>query len=249
MSQTSSDTWIRRYHPTEAPVRLVCFPHAGGSASFYHPVSAQLTPAIDVVAVQYPGRQDRRTETAFTDVVEHAEAISAALRGWDDRPLAFFGHSMGALLAFEVTRVRERTGEPVPQRLFLSGRRAPSVYLAEDLPTDDDGVIAKLRELAGTNPAILGDPELMRMALPALRADYTAVDAYRPGDDVSVDVPLDVLTGDADDRTRIEDARAWERHTTAGSELTVFPGGHFFLADRAPEVLALVRERLSGVTV
>ncbi|MDQ0954324.1 surfactin synthase thioesterase subunit [Streptomyces phaeochromogenes] len=110
---TNSERWIRRYHPApDASTRLVCFPHAGGSATFYHPVSRALSPEIDVVAVQYPGRQERRTEPLVDSVEKLADLIVPELEPWLDRPLTFFGHSMGASLAYEVAlRLRRGTAE------------------------------------------------------------------------------------------------------------------------------------------
>lgn len=128
-SPNPGNLWIRRYHPApEAAERLVCFPHAGGSASFYLPVSTALSPAVDVLGVQYPGRQDRRHEPGVTSVADLADSITRALADWGDRPLTFFGHSMGAVVAFEVARRMEGAGGG-PVRLFASGggrRPAPA---------------------------------------------------------------------------------------------------------------------------
>ncbi|MGW1807667.1 thioesterase II family protein [Streptomyces sp. NPDC002078] len=239
--------WIRRFHPAaESGVRLVCLPHAGGSAPFYFPMSRALSPEVDVVSVQYPGRQDRRMDPAVEDIGEYADAIAAELKPWLDRPVALFGHSMGAVLAFEVTRRLERDLGLVPLAVFASGRRAPSRYRDENVHRrDDDGIVEEMRLLSGTDAQILGDEEILRMVLPAIRSDYTAIENYRAAPGLTVSAPITVLTGDNDPRTSLEEAEAWRGHTTGAFDLRVFSGGHFFLANHQEEILKIVSETLS----
>lgn len=242
-----SDEWIRRYRPAPgAAIRLVCLPHAGGSASFFLPVSAALSPAVDVLAVQYPGRQDRLREPMIDDLGDLADAVVTALTPWLDRPFAFFGHSMGATLAFEVTRRLEQGAGPAPLHLFASGRRAPSRHRDENVHLGgDDRIIAELTELSGTDTRVLGEEEMLRMVLPAIRNDYRATETYRyrPGPPLSC--PITVLTGDADPKTSLEEAEAWRDHTTGPFDLRVYPGGHFYLADHQSEVLDAITDRLA----
>lgn len=221
-------------------------PARRGSASFYVPVADALSPGVDVAAIQYPGRQDRRHEPGPASVAELADRIVEALAGWDDRPLTFFGHSMGSLVAFEVARRMERTGSG-PVRLFASGRRAPSRTRDERVHTlDDDGVIAELRALAGTDAQVLQDEELLRMVLPAIRSDYRAVETYRCEPGAVVHCPVTVLTGDADPRTSLEEAQAWSEHTLSDADVRAFAGGHFFLSERPAEVLAVLNEHFAA---
>ncbi|MFF7458864.1 thioesterase II family protein [Kitasatospora sp. NPDC008115] len=250
MTRTADhDLWFRRYHPAgRSRVRLVCFPHAGGSASFFFPVSAALSPGIDVLAVQYPGRQDRRTEPGIDDIPALAELIFRSTDVWGDGPLALFGHSMGATLAFEVARRIERELGVTPVRLFASGRRAPSCTRDESVHSrDDDGIVRELQLLSGTDARVLGDEELLRMVLPALRSDYRAIETYRCEGGASVACPVTVMTGDADPRTSMEEAGAWRDHTSGEFDLEVFPGGHFFLAAQQQAVLKVIGERLAPV--
>ncbi|MFJ6619293.1 thioesterase II family protein [Kitasatospora sp. NPDC091335] len=242
IEQTTNSPWLIRFHPTQgAEARLVCLPHAGGSASYYFPMSRALTPRADVIAVQYPGRQDRRAEPCITDVGELADAIAAELKGHLDLPLVLFGHSFGAMLAFEVARRLEQDGHTGPLHVVASGRRAPSTHREESVHTrDDDGVIAEMRLLSGTDARLLADEELMRMALPAIRGDYTAVETYRAEPGASTRAPITVLTGDADPRTSATEAAAWQDHTSGGFALHTFPGGHFFLGDHADDVVRIV---------
>ncbi|SFW75725.1 thioesterase II family protein [Amycolatopsis australiensis] len=241
------DRWLRRYHDAdEGAVQLFCLPHAGGSASFYHPMSAGLGRAVDVVAVQYPGRQDRRAEPGIDSLPVLADRLAEVLAGRAGRPYALFGHSMGATLAFEVATRLERAGTG-PRHLFASGRRAPACRRDESVHLlDDDGMLAELRRLGGTDAAVLGDEEILRMALPAIRNDYTAAETYVHAPGPKLRTPVTVLTGDADPKTTLAEARAWQDHTDGEFELKVFRGGHFFLADHQAEVLRLISARLAG---
>ncbi|ARP74541.1 thioesterase [Streptomyces pluripotens] len=239
--------WARRYH--QAPgsaVRLICFPHAGGSASFYFPMSTAFAPGADVIALQYPGRQDRRLEPCLTDIEELADRITGTLLQLDEKPTLFFGHSMGAVLAFETAWRLERKGSgAAPRALIASGRRAPSTHRPETVhQRDDDGIIAELKLLNGTDAQVLGNEEILRMALPAIRGDYEAIEKYRCDEQRRVHCRITTLTGDADPRTTVEEAAAWERHTDGAFRLEVLPGGHFFLTNQQAAVTSLVSREL-----
>ncbi|UED87197.1 thioesterase II family protein [Streptomyces profundus] len=242
---STSDRWVRRYHPApEARTRLVCLPHAGGSASYFHGVSKALSPAIDVLAVQYPGRQDRASEPGVPSIEELADQVVAALRPWADRPLTLFGHSMGASLGFEVGIRLEAAGVRLTA-LFASGRRAPSRHRHETVHLrDDEGLIAEVKSLAGTASSLLGDEEVLRMVLPAIRNDYRAAETYRPEPGPRLSCPVLALVGDRDPKCTVDEARSWGEHTGGAFELRVFPGGgHFYLNDSVPAILDLIRER------
>ncbi|MGB2572476.1 thioesterase II family protein [Micromonospora citrea] len=251
MTDSDNGLWVRRFHPAPAGApRLVCLPHAGGSASFYFPVSRALSPAVEVLAIQYPGRQDRRLEPCVDSIGELARQVYGVLRPWRDQPLAIFGHSMGATLGFEVARLIEADGGAPVAHLFPSGRRAPSCARHETVHLlDDEGLLADVRKLSGTNQAVLGDPEMLRAALPAIRNDYRAAEtyAYTPGPKLSC--PVTVFTGDDDPKSSIDEAKAWERHSTGPFDLQVFPGGHFFLAQHQPAILRTISAALARTTV
>ncbi|MBU3068164.1 alpha/beta fold hydrolase [Nocardia sp. NEAU-G5] len=249
MSERAIDDapWIRRFHPSPAPaVRLVCFPHAGGSASFFFPVSAAMPAAVDVLGVQYPGRQDRRTDPCIADIGTLADEITDALTAWIDRPLAFFGHSMGAVVAFEVARrLEQRTGIRLIG-LYASARRAPSRHRIENVHTRDDrALVTELRALSGTDTALLGDDEVLRMILPAIRSDYTAIETYRCPADAVIGSPITALVGDADPKTTVAEARDWARHTRAAFDIQVFPGGHFYLVEHRAAVIGILTDHLA----
>src|SRR5258708_15805087 len=174
------DKWIRRFHRSEdSSIVLVCFPHAGGSASNYFAMSQALAPSIEVLAVQYPGRQDRRREPFIDNIPALADHIFDALAPMTHYPFAFFGHSMGAILSFEVARRFERRTETGPRWLFASGRRAPSRYRIGDVHLrKDQGLLAELRTAGGTQERGPDDPEEVAMIPPTNRDDSKAVAKY-----------------------------------------------------------------------
>jgi surfactin synthase thioesterase subunit len=239
--------WIRRFHPgPHGAPRLVCLPHAGGAASYYFPVSKQLASVAEVLAVQYPGRQDRRHEPCIDSIPALADALAAELRPYTDRPLTLFGHSMGASLGFEVALRLEAEGATV-RHLFASGRRAPSTPRDERVHLlDDAGLIADMKRLSGTEDEVLEDDELVRLILPAVRADYRAAETYRYTPGPPLTCPVTVLTGDADPHVTDEEARAWQRHTTGPFDLKVFTGGHFYLNSQARNVISIIEQTLRG---
>jgi len=237
--------WLRRFGPkSEAMARLVCLPHAGGSATFYLPVSRQLSPDIDVVAIQYPGRQDRRSEPGIADIDELADRVYQEIRPLTEQPLYLFGHSMGAVIGFEVARRLEADGIALAA-LFVSGRRAPSCHRDERAHLlDDAGLVDEIRKLAGTEGALLDDPELTYMILPAIRNDYRAVENYRWRPGPKLNCPVFAFIGDSDPKSTTDEASAWREHTSGPFELHVFPGGHFYLNDCAPKLIDMIRKRI-----
>lgn len=242
-AHTGPGDWIRRFHPApDAPVRLVCFPHAGGAATYYFPVSRSLAPGIEVLPVQYPGRQERRTEPFVDDIRRLAELVTAELQDDLDKPLALFGHSMGATLAFEVAQLLRRQ-QVTPLVLFASGRRAPSCHRDEHVhEATDEAVVKELERVGGTYGDVLTDPEMLGMFLPAIRNDYKAAETYRYEPDEPLDCPVVVLTGDEDPYVTRDEAEAWRRHTTGGFTLHTLRGGHFFLAEHAAEVIRIISD-------
>lgn len=245
------DLWIRRYHPADdSAVRLLCLPHAGGSASFYFPVSQALSPRVEVLAAQYPGRQDRLREPCVDNIPELADRLlPLLLEEWTDRPLALFGHSMGASLAFELAGLLEQRAGVVPVMLFASGRRAPSRFKVEDdvHRRGDDALLAEIKRLAGTDSRILGDDEVLRMVLPAIRSDYRAAELYRPERVHRVSCPVTALVGDDDPKAPLDDVRAWQEHTSGAFSMEVYPGGHFYLTEQAPRLIGRIGDALAGV--
>ncbi|MCX5345156.1 thioesterase II family protein [Streptomyces atratus] len=240
------DDWIRRYRAApEAAVQLVCLPHAGGSASYFRPMAMALFPAAEVLAVQYPGRQDRVNEPCIGDFAELTERTLAAIRPELGRPVALFGHSMGALLAFEVAKRLEADGI-VPLALFASGARPPCRPLPRHAHTaTDEELIAELAALDGTDERLLDNEDMRVLVLSALRADYRMLESYRC-DSSTVACPVVSLTGDNDAVVSIDDAAAWASHTAGRFDLHVFPGGHFYLDDHWDGVGEVLTKQLGA---
>ncbi|GHB07927.1 thioesterase II family protein [Streptomyces termitum] len=240
--------WFRRFGTApDGAVKLVCFPHAGGAASSYLPLVKALAGRLDVLAVQYPGRQDRRRERPFDSVDALAGALAEEVRPLTGGAYALFGHSMGAVVAYETLRRLLRDGLPAPRRLYVSGRGAPAPRPhVNDVLTTDAEVLAAVRALGGTVPDVLDDPELREMVMPALRADYGALGAYRWSGGAPLPVPVTALVGDRDPVVDTAASAGWRAHTTGGFDLRVFPGGHFYLDAHAAGVADLVVEGLAA---
>ncbi|MEY9860429.1 surfactin synthase thioesterase subunit [Catenulispora sp. GAS73] len=239
--------WFRTFHPgPEAGPRLVCLPHAGGAASAFFPLSTALAGRVEVLAVQYPGRQERRAEPAIESIPGLAEHLAGLLEPLTGRPLGLLGHSMGASVAFELASL---LGDRVAA-LFVSARRPPSRALPETVHMlDDHGILANIRELSGTDARLFANEDLVRLAMPALRADYRALGAYRPDRQARLDVPISVLVGDDDPLTPVDSARGWAAHTDGPCDTHVFPGGHFYINGWTTHVAEIVARTLQTVAV
>ncbi|WP_374700514.1 thioesterase II family protein [Rhodococcus sp. BS-15] len=213
----------------DAKAQLICFPHAGGSATYYRGLSESMASSpVQLVSIQYPGRQDRHREPLIDSISELADCVADVVDSSKTMPTAFFGHSMGATLAFEVARRWERRRAPA-SALFVSARRAPSVLPPKKVPLDSDvDIMRELHKLGGTDLHIFEDADTRRMLLPVIRNDYRASEFYRyqPGLDVSC--PIFALFGDRDPRASRDEIEAWSEHTSESFEARAFPGGHFF---------------------
>ncbi|EGX58121.1 putative thioesterase [Streptomyces zinciresistens K42] len=245
-----SGTWVRRLRTAEAgaAAQLLCFPCAGGAAGGYARLARALAPDLDVHAVQYPGRQDRLAEPPARDlagIVDHV-VRELPLHCAAERPLALFGHSMGALLAFETARRLERDRSPfAPVRLFLSGRASPVLGpRADDFLRDDATLLAQMRRLGGAEPQVLDDPDMRDLIMPSVRADHALLMRYTWDRGTLRDCPFTVLVGDRDPVVTVAEADRWRQLTSGPTRTVSFPGGHFYLNDRAPELAATVREAL-----
>ncbi|MCK7624546.1 alpha/beta fold hydrolase [Streptomyces sp. RS10V-4] len=235
------DPWLRRLrpgpaHPGAAAARIVCFPHAGGGAGAYRPLATAVAARTagpspyEVLAVQYPGRNDRIRESRVEDLRELAAGAFGAVAALTDRPLVLLGHSMGALVAYEVARLLERAGTG-PVHLVVSSAWAPSRVPGGTVHLRDDaGVIAELRRTSGTDARLLANPDILALALPVVRSDYAAVETYRHRPGPPLAAPVTAVTGDRDPLVPVGDVAAWRDHTGGGFRLRVVPGGdHFYL--------------------
>ncbi|MGX1885310.1 thioesterase II family protein [Streptomyces sp. NPDC055287] len=241
--------WIRCFHPKpQAAHTLVCFPHAGGSASYYHGLSAALDADIEMLVIQYPGRENRLFEEPVASVEALADSVAdVLLTRLGARPV-LFGHSMGAIVAFEVARRLERVGRAAPTGLVASACSAPSnrADRTERLgPVDeehDSEVFARIMGLGGTAQGVGEHAELIELVLPAIRADLSALGSYRAADGAVVGCPVTVFVADGDFEVPVAGAGLWGTHTTAGAEVHVFEGDHFYLSKQPEDFLDLLQE-------
>lgn len=242
--------WIRRWSGGPAPrFTLICLPHAGGSAGFYRPWAALTPPEVELLAVQYPGREERIGDPEAADMSELTAAVADAVAPLLDRPYALFGHSMGSAVAWELAHELHHRELPGPRRLFASGRAAPGTAKTGQLHRqNDDTLSAELARLGGTSQEVLADPGLRSLVLTAVRHDYRIIETYRPPDREPLSCPLHVLTGNRDPELGEERCRdragGWADLTTARTEVRVLPGDHFYLTPRRREVVATVLRRL-----
>lgn len=246
---SGSSLWFRVYRPVAWPrLRLVCFPHAGAGATAYRAWPDLLPPDIELVAVCYPGRQDRFGEPFASSVDSLAAGITRALLPLTGAPLALFGHSMGSLVAYEVAVRMEKEHRIVPHHLFVSGRWTPDreddrrLHLA-----DDDALIAEMGRLGNADLDLFAVTELRELMLGVLRADYRLLATHSRPTLHRIAAPIVAYCGDRDPGCAPDDAAGWERATAAGFALRVFPGDHFYLVPGAAELARDLVARLSGV--
>lgn len=243
-------SWIRIFKPRPtAAIRLVCLPHAGGAASFFHEWPDALGPDMEVCAIQYPGRENRIREPFAADIASMADGIAHALREWLDLPIVVFGHSMGAVVGHEVVRRLFVAHPGAVRHLVVSACAAPHRKpepLARELVAHwrDDDVVAMMKSLSANSgengTELLDDPDMREVLLPAIRDDHRLIQSYRwqPGPIPTVDVTA--FAGARDPAVKVDAVRAWSELTRGAFECRTFSGGHFYVReDRAELVRAL----------
>lgn len=232
----------------DAPLRLFCFPYSGAGASIYLPWAAALAPGIAACAVQLPGREARLAEPPFTRLAPLVAALEPEILPYLDRPFALFGHSMGALVAFELARSLARRGL-APAHLFVSGHGAPHLpdrgRRIHDLPEPE--FVDALRRLGGTPPAVLEHAELREMLLPILRADFSVCETHAHQAGAPLDCPLTALGGLADVEVTKEELQAWQEQSCGAFTLHMFPGDHFYLHTARGLLLETIRKDLAAL--
>ena len=222
-------------------IRLFFFPHAGGGASTFFQWSRLLPAFVSSYAIQLPGRETRFREPLYRELRPLVQAITAVLQPYLSEPFVFWGHSMGALLAFEVARTLQQQNL-LPQRLIVSGHNAPHVPYADthvhQAPRAD--FIDALQKLNGLPEMVLENEELLNLVLPIIRADFQIVETYQYQEGAPLSCPITVLDGKEDAKTNEEDLQAWQQQTKLPLETFTFPGDHFFLFDYQPHLVSKV---------
>jgi medium-chain acyl-[acyl-carrier-protein] hydrolase len=239
--------WLsNKSYDERAALRLICFPYAGGDVDIFRAWSKALSPAVEVCPVQLPGRGRRFFEDPFTNLTQLVQILTRELQPYLDKPFALFGHSMGAIMSFELARAlrNERLAEPV--HLFVSGWRAPHIPSRErpsyDLPQDE--FLEKLRRLGGTPAELLENAKFVKLLLPLLRADFEVIQTYAYSPQPPLTCPITALGGSHDHVAGREELEAWREHTTASFSLRMLPGEHFFLHTAQPLMLEILAREL-----
>lgn len=229
-----------------ARLRLFCFPFAGGSALTYRDWAQDLPASIEVCPIQLPGRGNRSLETPCTRLAPLVRDLTSALCSYLDRPFTFFGHSLGALISFEVALRLRAQVELSPVHLFVSGCRAPHLPSSSRpihaLP--DAEFVEEIRRLGGTPNEVLQNADIMQLLLPMLRADFAAYETYTYEAAQPLDCPISALGGWHDRETTQDELAAWQDHTGAQFQLHMFPGDHFFLRHARVPILQLLSRHL-----
>lgn len=235
--------WLRRFSGLLSPgFRLLCLPHAGGSASFFRDWRKHLEPDVELLAVQYPGREERYGEAPAASLEAMAACIAEACAGLDERPLALFGHSMGAAVAYEVALALQGRGR-APLHLFVSAHPPPHRQRGGSLHRQADAaLLADVRRQSDGLPWALDEPAVRELFLPALRADYRLIERYRRERVEPLDCPVSLLLGEDDDEVNDDEALAWAAASRCGLDVRHFAGGHFYLRAQRRVVL----EHLGG---
>jgi medium-chain acyl-[acyl-carrier-protein] hydrolase len=242
-----SDDWIVRYRPDEqARIRLFCLPYAGGGASIFRPWAGGLGPDVEVCGIQLPGHEMRLGENAYKRTGPLIQALAQAILPYLDRPFALYGHSMGALLSFELARQLRRAYDRLPLCLYIAAYRAPQLpnpnIKIYHLPSEVFKVVLRADGIPET---ILQNEELMQAMLPTLRADFELCDAYSYYEEPPLACPFVIFGGQDDVRVGSGDLQQWTMHSSASSRLSILPGSHFFLHSAQQQLLTEISQDLA----
>ena len=249
MTDTPPNAWVTRPRPnSKAQLRLFCFPYAGGAASIFRTWAVQSPSAIEVCPVQLPGRGNQFNHPPFTQLTPLIQTLLPALLTEFDRPFAFFGHSMGALISFEVARqLRQQNCPQQPLQLFVSGCRAPQLRLIDQplhqLPEPE--LMQALRRYNGTPEALLQDPEMMALMLPVVRADFTLLETYAYAPLSPLHCPISAFGGLQDGFVSSDQLASWRDQTLGNFTQRLFPGDHFFLNPEQNALLQAISQDLT----
>jgi surfactin synthase thioesterase subunit len=244
VTRASPRIGLVRPHPRpDARLRLLCVPYAGGGSAVFSGWPALLDPEIEVCAVQLPGRESRFMHPAFDDTVAMMPVLGELIAADVAPPYAFFGHSMGAIVAFELARWLRAANLPMPVHLLVSARRAPQLppLHPQVHVLSDDAFLDYIRRLGGTPARMVDDTRLMRLLLPMLRADFAVNDGYRFRPEAPLNCPITACGGLSDDHVPRQSMAGWREQTTRSFHLAMFRGGHFYLRHALPALIRVVQ--------
>lgn len=247
--ETLSLKWASVPRPVNNPkLRLICFPPAGSGTVIYQKWVASFPSDVEVWIVRLPGRETRLRDPLFYDMSSLVESLADTLNPYLDIPYILFGHSLGSLICFELTRYLRRFNKPLPLHLLLSGHRAPHrpplnppIHQASD-----EEFLARIKDMGGTPDAFFEMKDLVELMLPALRADFTIWETYQYREEYPLDIPMTVFGSDGDGDAAEADFYAWEQHTTKPFEIHMFHGNHFYFQDDPTALLELINGSLQS---
>lgn len=242
------DQWVERRLGAAAPsLRLFCFPYAGGGASIYRTWPDDLPRDVEVCAIQLPGRERRLSEPPLRSLQKAVEILIGVLQPYLDLPFALFGHSMGALLAYEVARLTQTTSGLEPRGLFVSGHRAPHMPSRKrnlhDLPHEE--VIAEVKALNGTPAEVFEHQDLVDLIMPMLRGDLELVETYSHPEGQLLSCPVIAMGGTRDPDVLPEELAGWRSVTNGPFKTMLFDGDHFYLNSARSSLLQAVQRELT----
>ena len=247
----NSNSWLVRQRHKCPHLRLYCFPHAGGDAARFLPWQTAIGAEIEVCGVQLPGHGTRLIERACDSLPVLVDMLADVILSESAVPFAFFGHSLGGLLAFELARYCYSQGLPRPVHLFPSGCDAPrhprQARHLHQLPAD--AFISELKDYNGTPPEVLINHEIMELLIPTLRAEFALAETYEYRASSPLEMPITVLAGKLDDQICSEQVTGWQKETTNKCRVMWFEGGHFFINENRKAVLNFLREELAPYNV
>lgn len=227
-------------------LRLFCFPYAAGNVQIFNSWQDALPATVEVCPIQLPGRGNRLREASFTRLLPLVSDVADDLLPYLHEPFAIFGHSLGAMVAFELARHLVREHSIQPTNLFVSGYPAPQIPQSKCYRYDltESELIEELRRLNGTPKEVLDHPELMQLLIPMIRADLEMIRTYVYADTVPLSCPITAFGGLQDERIMREDLAAWHMQTTAAFSVRMFRGDHFFIHTSQRLLLQIIARKL-----
>lgn len=244
---TAANNWFFSPKPNPtARLRLFCFPYAGGGAQTFWNWADHLPKEVEVYLAQLPGRGSRLMDAPYTQMLPLVETLAREIRPYTDKPFALFGHSMGAIISFELARLLYEERRLEPAHLFASGCRAPQMRTTDHHTYDwpEAEFIEDLRRLNGTPQEVLEHPELMKLILPLLRADFEMIQTYSYAAGQPLKCPITAFGGLQDHEVRREHLEGWREQTTAAFTFRLFPGDHFFIHSSQALILRVLAQDL-----
>jgi len=248
-TETRTTQWLVTKPQQSSILRLFCFPYAGGAATAYRTWSKFLPGTVELCPVQLPGRGGQMSEKPFVQMAPLVEAAARELEPYFDKPFAFFGHSMGAVIGFELARHLRRESKPGPVHLFVSGRRPPQSppEMAPTYNLPEPEFVEMLRQLGGTPTEVLEHQELMPLIIPLLRADFELIQTYSYTEGRPLDCSITAYGGLQDPEVSQEELKGWGQQTTGQFSMRMLPGDHFFLHSAQNLLLTLLARELLQV--